>query len=115
MANWPLALIVIIIGASFLSFNAKGNLLATDATITGSIALIAILLYLKKPDEPASEEAIPWKGFFGLKELSIMLAIFAVLVTILYLILFIMAPLLFILSIWNVMARRRKKKRYLSP
>jgi hypothetical protein len=44
--NWLLALMVVIIGATCLSFNAKGNMLATDVTIIGSVALIGALYWI---------------------------------------------------------------------
>ena len=44
--NWLLALLVVTIGATCLSFNAKGNILATDVTIIGSVALIGALYWI---------------------------------------------------------------------
>ncbi len=44
--NWLPALLVVIIGATCLSFNAKGDILATDATIIGSVALIMVLYWI---------------------------------------------------------------------
>ncbi len=44
--GWLLALLVVIIGAVCLSFNAKGDVLATGATIAGSALLIGALYWI---------------------------------------------------------------------
>ena len=44
--NWLLALLVVLIGATFLSFNSKGGMLATDVSIVGSVALIGAFYWI---------------------------------------------------------------------
>lgn len=44
--NWALAIAVVIIGAAFLSMNAKGNVLAVELSILGSAAIAGILYWI---------------------------------------------------------------------
>lgn len=46
--NWLVALSAVLIGAAFLSMNAHGNLIATVATIVGSIVIIGVLYLLSR-------------------------------------------------------------------
>jgi hypothetical protein len=74
--NWLLALFVVIIGASCLSFNAKGSILATDISIIGSVALIGILYWIasKKYGRQFSIESLKL-GNIGMAILIVYLAL----------------------------------------
>lgn len=85
-------------------------------------AVIVLLLYLKKPYVPVSTDASPGKGFFGLKEIALLLVLLLVLGVIfslltpvdfiliiaLYLGLVFIAPVLFLLAVWSVWKGRRR-------
>ncbi len=90
----------------------------------GAYAVIAVLLYLKKPDAPASPQADSVGGFFGLTELLALLAILTflaallclviplgqVLGIIIYLALCFVSPALFLRAALNVARDARRKK-----
>ena len=46
--NWLVALSAVLIGATFLSMNAQGNLVATVVTIVGSVVIIGVLYLLSR-------------------------------------------------------------------
>ena len=58
--NWALVLLIALISAVFLSFNAHGNVVASDLSVIGSIALIAGLYWIasKKYREQFSIESL---------------------------------------------------------
>lgn len=60
--NWALVLIIAVISALFLSFNAHGNVLAADLSIIGSIVIIAALAWI------ASKK---YKGQFSIESLRL--------------------------------------------
>ncbi len=187
--NWMLAIAVVIIGAAFLSLNARGNVLAVVLSILGSAtiagilywiasrrygrqfsleslrlgktgmtillgylallylvtfvfllperiaspltilltfciyAVIVLLLYLKKPDEPGAGDLAPETRHFSRKDLVVMLAMLTILgivcsllvplisipIVILYLALVIAGPVLLLVTLWDIWKDRRRK------
>jgi hypothetical protein len=76
--NWLPALAVAIIGATCLSFNAKGSILATDATLIGSALLIGGLYWI------ATKKYGPWFSLESLRLGKIGMAILIVYLALLY-------------------------------